>query len=127
MRKFRMFVAAAALLGGAALAGCTSTRPAGIETVTIDSPFEFEDRAYRFQLVADDFILHRRVDGDGRPGEITGWVREVFRVSRYDLGQGRWAMHESLPGCYIQWHGGEDFAIARSRAELRGAEVALLR
>jgi hypothetical protein len=118
MRKFRMFVAAAALLGGAALAGCTSTRPAGIETVTIDSPFEFEDRAYRFQLVADDFILHRRVDGDGRP---------VFRVSRYDLGQGRWAMHESLPGCYIQWHGGEDFAIARSRAELRGAEVALLR
>jgi len=111
-------------------AGCASTGrsgPEAMEAVGPDRPFVFEDREFRILTVQDDFVVLENVKPENNPGEITGWVKEVFRVSRYDLGEGRWFMYEGLPGAYLQWCGGDQFRLARDRNDLEGAEVALLR
>lgn len=114
----------------ALLAGCASfkgTEPAVTDRVQPGQVFAFEGQDYRFDVNQEDFVLLRRVEAEGNPGEITGWVKEVFRVSRYHLGDGRWYMYEGLPGAYLQWKGGDEFTVVRDQAALGGAEVAVLR
>ncbi len=117
---------AGALAAAALGTGCASARSSGPAEARPGREFTFEDQDYRMLVVDTDFVLLRRVGSDSGPGEITGFVQEVFRVSRYDLGEGRWYVHRSLPGTYIQWRGGDSFALTRDRSLLRGAEVATL-
>jgi len=109
--------------GCAALAGSPDTP----ERIVPGTPFAYEGDDFRMMMVQDDFVVVRLVRPDGNPGEITGWVDEVFRVSRYDLGEGRWYMYEGMPGAYLQWRGGYHFSLVRDREALAGAEVAILK
>ncbi len=130
MMMRRLMLSGALAVACGIFAGCSTLGMAesrSTEDVQSGRTFAFEGNAYRIDRVEDEYVLMRRVDSDGSPGEITGWVKEVFRVSRYDLGSGRWYMYEGMPGAYLQWAGGDDFTIARNRDALAGAQVALLR
>ncbi len=59
--------------------------------------------------------------------EISGFVDEVFRVSRYDLGEGRWYANEKLPGVYLQWLGLDSFALAHDRSAVGDAPVVMIK
>lgn len=88
--------------------------------------FRFQDREFRLDSVQEDFVFMQNVKPDGKGGEVAGWVEEVFRVSRYDLGQGRWHMHPKLSGLYLRWLGGDGFAISRDAAVLGPDEPKVL-
>ncbi len=127
--KFRnLFMAAALALATVVTTGCMSTHRMGEqELVAPGKAFALDGNDYRIDVVQEDFVLMQRVEPEGNPGEITGWVKEVFRVSRYDLGTGRWYMYENMPGAYLQWAGGDNFVVARDEVALAGADVTLLR
>jgi hypothetical protein len=106
----------------AALAGaCASTGGTESGAVTTDAPFRFEGNSYLVRFVGEDYVVLRETDEEGRPGEISGWVREVFRVNRHDLADGRWPLNESMPGVYVHWRGGETFDVVREHAPDGGA------
>lgn len=121
-------LALAALLGAALLAsGCASRRGAS-GAVHPGDTFSFDGKSYLLQQVQEDFVLLRyREQEEGGSDLISGFVDEVFRVSRYDLGQGRWYGSSRLEGVYVQWLGLDAFALEDDRAALRGAEVVMLR
>ena len=106
-------------------AACASAPPVPSPRVLPGDTFAFEGEEYLLQQVQEDFVLLRYVDPDDAP--ISGYVEEVFRVSRYDLGQGRWYAHRRLPGVYLQWLGLDAFALARGSGTVRGSEVVMLR
>lgn len=122
-------VATAILLTAAALvAGCASA-PAnrGTETLRPGDIVEFEGQVFQLRQVQEDYVLLRYRAPGAEGGLISGFVDEVFRVSRYDLGAGQWYSHAKLPGTYVQWVGLDAFAMAHDREMLRGAEVVMLR
>ena len=108
-------------------AGCASGKGA-TGAIHPGDTFSFEGKDYVLRQVQDDFVLLRfREPGDDSSGLISGYVDEVFRVSRYDLGQGRWYGSSRLQGVYVQWLGLDAFALEDDRAALGGAEVVMLR
>ena len=125
IRRSLAALAVAALF--ALSAGCAAARPAPRQEVQPGDSFAFEGKQYRLQQVQEDFIVLRYRDPDDAPGPISGFVDEVFRVSRYDLGKGRWYAHERLPGVYLQWLGLDSFVLARGGEMPRSVEVTMLR
>jgi hypothetical protein len=123
----RTWTMAAGLLLAALAGACASTVRAGYGAVTTDAPFDFEGNSYVLRFVGEDYVVLRETDEEGRPGEISGWVREVFRVNRHDLADGRWPLHESMPGVYVTWRGGETFDVARLHRAPDGEVVATSR
>jgi hypothetical protein len=125
---FKPLAAAALLLAAAFAAGCAGTSGAGgMESVRPGDVVEFDGQVFQLRQVQEDFVLLRYREPGGAGGGITGFVDEVFRVSRYDLGAGQWYSHAKLPGTYVQWVGLDSFALAHDKAALRGAEVVMLR
>ena len=122
--RFAAFAVAALL---AFCAGCAATPLPGRQEVQPGDTFAFEGKQYRLQQLQEDFIVLRYRDPEESPGPISGFVDEVFRVSRYELGKGRWYAHERLPGVYLQWLGLDSFALARGADRPRGIEVTMLR
>jgi hypothetical protein len=108
-------------------AGCASTAGPGIQRIEPGQTVEFDDRAYQLRQVQEDFVLLRYRDPGTEKGIISGFVDEVFRISRYDLGEGRWYAHEKLPGVYLQWLGFDSFGLAHDRKAVGNAEVVMLR
>jgi hypothetical protein len=118
-----LFLSAAALLS----AGCASRGPGEFERIGPGEVVEFGDEAYKLLGVQEDFVLLRYRQRGEVPGGITGFVDEVFRVTRYDLGEGRWYAHEKAPGVCFQWMGFDSFALAEHRELPKGAVVYMLR
>jgi hypothetical protein len=108
-------------------AGCASTSAGGIQRLEPGQTVEFDGRAYQLLQVQEDFVLMRYRDPATEPGAISGFLDEVFRISRYDLGEGRWYANEKLPGVYLQWMGLDSFGLAHDRKVLGNAEVVMLR
>ncbi len=126
----KRIVSRAALLAFALVfAGCASSPPVprGARVIRPGDEFGFQGKAYQFLKVADEFVLLRDVPYEGTPGAMSGFLEEVFRVHRDDLGRGRWYMHPRLPGCYLQWRGGDEFTLARDEGLVRGDEVELIK
>ncbi len=110
--------------------GCASAGPPlppGVERVQPGETIEFEGQVFQMRKVQEDFVLLRYREPGGVGGGISGFVDEVFRVCRYDLGAGCWYTHARLPDVYLQWLGFDSFAMAHDRSALRGAEVVMLR
>jgi hypothetical protein len=107
---------AALALAFAALAGCATSPPTpGLHRLEEGKSVEFDGRLYMLDRVEEDYVVRRyREPGEGRI--ISGFVEEVFRVSRYDLGQGRWHAGGKLPGAYLQWLGLDSFALVHEPA-----------
>lgn len=124
MKSPRPLVALALMFAGSlAASGCASTSSNGIQRLDPGQTVEFDGKAYQLQQVQEDFVLLRYREPGAEKGVISGFVDEVFRVSRYDLGAGRWYANEKLPGIYLQWLGLDSFAMAHDRAALGDAEV----
>jgi len=127
----RLGRAAAAFLLAAAASlaqGCASSRgPSGMESIRPGDTVEFDGETFQLRQVQEDFVLLRYRAPGVEGGGITGFVDEVFRVCRYDLGAGQWYSHAKLPGTYVQWLGLDSFGLVHDRAALRGAEVVMLR
>jgi hypothetical protein len=122
--------AASLLSAGCASAPTSGPRralPPGVERIEPGETIEFEGRVFQMRQVQEDFVLLRYREPAGVGGGISGFVDEVFRVCRYDLGEGRWYTHAKLPDVYLQWLGLDSFAMAHDRSALRGAEVVMLR
>ena len=108
-------------------AGCASTSGSGIGRLDPGQTVEFDGKAYQLRQVQEDFVLLRYREPGSEAGALSGFVEEVFRVSRYDLGAGRWYANEKLPGLYLQWMGLDSFALAHDRKAIGDAEVVMLR
>jgi hypothetical protein len=101
------------------LAACASTPSATRADPIKIGPgdvFEFEGTLYSLVLVQDDFVLLRYREASGAAGGLSGFLDEVFRVSRYRLGEGRWVSAESMPGLQVQWAGGDNFVLGPNAA-----------
>lgn len=107
--------------------GCASVAAPDSEIVEPGDTFSFEGNEYRLLQVQEDYVLLRFREPGSEAGAISGFVDEVFRVTRYDLGQGRWYASQRLPGVYVQWRGLDAFELARGPSALRGAEVTMLK
>jgi len=108
-------------------AGCAGSSASGIQRIEPGQTVEFDDRAYQLRQVQEDFVLLKyREPGSGQ-GALSGFVDEVFRISRYELGEGRWYAHQKHAGVYLQWLGLDSFGIAHDREALGGAEVVMLK
>ena len=128
--RFSRVASAVLLAAAAALAqGCASApaRSGGMESIRPGDTVDFDGQTFQLRQVQEDFVLLRYRAPGTEGGGITGFVDEVFRVSRYDLGNGQWYSHAKLPGTYVQWLGLDSFALAHDRSALRGAEVVMLR
>jgi len=123
----RASVLFSAILSLSLLGGCASDTGGRTPDLRPGDTASFHGERYRLQQVQDDFVLLRFRDPDDGQGAISGYVDEVFRVSRYDLGQGRWYGSSRMPGVYVQWLGLEAFALESDRKALGGAEVVMLR
>ena len=123
-----LFVAAlsALPLGCASPGPSGASLPAGVEKVVPGETIEFEGQVFQLRKVQEDYVLLRYKEPGGTGGGISGFVDEVFRVCRYDLGNGSWMTHRNLPGVYLQWLGLDSFALARDRSALGGTEVVML-
>lgn len=108
-------------------AGCAGTSAAGIQRIEPGQTVEFEDRAYQLRQVQEDYVLLRYREPGAGQGALSGFVDEIFRISRYDLGEGRWYANARNSGVYLQWLGLDSFGIAHDRAALGGAEVVMVR
>ena len=105
------------LSAAAALAASCASRPAPgvVRPIEPGEAFEFEGGAFQLRRVQEDYVLLRFREPSPDAGGISGFMDEVLRVSRYDLGEGRWYASEKLPGVYLQWLGLDSFALARDR------------
>ena len=108
-------------------AGCASTSASGVQRIEPGGEVEFEGRAYKLQQVQEDYVLLRYREPGSTEGALSGFVDEVFRISRYDLGEGRWYANQKNAGVYLQWLGLDAFGIAHSREALGGAEVVMVK
>jgi hypothetical protein len=75
--------------------------------------FRCDGHRYRLLVAQDDYVIQEYVKPEGTPGEVSGWLRQVFRLNRASLAEGRWYMDPSLEGVYVNWRGENTFAIAR--------------
>ena len=110
-----------------ACAGCASTSANGIQRLDPGETVEFDGKAYQLQQIQEDFVLLAYREPAAEKGVISGFVDEVFRISRYDLGTGRWYANERLPGVYLQWLGLDSFALAHDRKAIGDAEVVMVK
>jgi len=122
-----LLLVAVLFTGAVASAGCASTSANGIQRLDPGQTVEFDGKAYQLQQVQEDFVLLRYREPGGDKGAISGFVDEVFRISRYDLGTGRWYSNDKLPGVYLQWMGFDSFALAHDRKAIGDAEVVMVR
>ncbi|MCK6480136.1 MAG: hypothetical protein HUU06_01625 [Planctomycetaceae bacterium] len=126
-RVLATLLLAVVLLPALLLGGCASTGGTSSGTVHPGETVSFKGEQFLLLTVQEDFVLLRYRDPDADDGVISGFVDEVFRVSRYDLGKGRWYGSSRLPGVYIQWRGLDAFALESDPAALGGAEVVMVR
>ena len=108
-------------------AGCASTSASGIQRIEPGQTVEFDDRAYQLRQIQEDYVLLKYREPGAEQGALSGFVDEVFRISRYDLGEGRWYANQRNSGVYLQWLGLDSFGIAHDRAALGGAEVVMVK
>lgn len=108
-------------------AGCASTSASGIQRIEPGQTVEMDDKAYQLRQVQEDYVLLRYREPGSEKGAISGFVDEVFRISRYDLGEGRWYANQNNAGVYLQWLGFDSFGIAHDRKAIGNAEVVMVR
>jgi hypothetical protein len=109
-RKWRtVFLAAVA----ATAAACASAGPSSSSRFGPGEVVVFDGNSYQMLQVDQDFVLMRHREPVGEAGGISGYVDEVFRVSRYKLADGRWVSPERAPGIALQWLGLETFALSK--------------
>jgi len=98
---------------GAGCAAPGAERAASHQAFGPEESFSFEGHEYRLKSVQDEFVLVRLLPEGGEPGEMSGWMDEIVRLSRYELGGGRWHLEGDLDGVFLQWKGGETFSLVR--------------
>jgi len=114
-----VFLVAVAL----AAAACASTSGGPPAKFGPGQTVEFGGTAYQLHQDDQDFVLMRHREPTGEAGAISGFVDEVFRVSRHRLGEGRWTDPVRAPGVALQWRGLDTFSLARADDPVTTAPV----